>query len=52
MGRSKEWRFPQARRLRRAFSLLLLWGVTSIAGIGLILTQTPLVNWAAQRLVI
>lgn len=39
-----------ARRLRRCSALFLLWGLASVGGIVLVVTQTPLANWAARPL--
>lgn len=51
MTRSPEWLISLARRRSRPLRVLL-WGLASVGGIVLLVTQTPLVNWAARPLVI
>ena len=52
MSRSERRRSPAARRPWRAVSLSLLWGLASVGGVVLLISQTPLVNWAARPLII
>lgn len=52
MGRSEARQSSRVRRLWLSISLLLRLGLLSMAGILLLVTQTPVIGWARQGLVI
>lgn len=52
MNRSERQQPPLTWRVRRAGVLVLRWGLISAGGVLLLVTQTPLVDWAARSLAI
>lgn len=52
MNRSERQQSPLTWRLWRASVLVLRWGLISAGGVLLLVTQTPLVGWAARSLAV